>query len=353
MFATAVYQTCMFCNKPLGSNEVVEEFPVGRRLAFDAAKGRLWVVCRSCERWNLTPLEERWEAVETCERLFRGTRVRTSSENIGLAKHREGLELVRIGKPLRPEFAAWRYGDQFGRRRRRHIMIGTAVGVTWIGGIALTSSIALGGFLAGFVGMLPYGIILAWNNSKQVARFSHSDGEVRTLTHAVCNATRVAPADDEIGFRVETHLGKHLTPGVGRFWADKREWFEGEDARRAMNAVLRLINFGGAGTEAVKRAVAQIESHKHSSAFLSDVVGQSAHQNSQGVPGWIHQMPKPTRLALEMAVHEEDERRALEGELWRLEQAWKEAEEIAAIADNLLLPKGTSRFMARHRDGPG
>jgi hypothetical protein len=24
----------------------------------------LWVVCRHCERWNLSPLEERWEAVE-------------------------------------------------------------------------------------------------------------------------------------------------------------------------------------------------------------------------------------------------------------------------------------------------
>ena len=48
----------MYCKKPLGSNEVVESFPVGRRLAFDAARGRLWVVCSHCERWNLSPLEE-------------------------------------------------------------------------------------------------------------------------------------------------------------------------------------------------------------------------------------------------------------------------------------------------------
>ena len=116
-----------------------------------------------------------------------------------------------------------------------------------------------------------------------------------------------------------------------------------------MNAVLRLINFGGAGTEAVKRAVSQIESHKHSSAFLSDVVGQSAHHNWHGVPGWIHRMPKPTRLAIEMAVHEEDERRALEGELWRLERAWRDAEEIAAISDSLLLPKHAEKFLADQR----
>jgi len=63
-----MYTTCMFCKKPLGSNEVLETFPVGRRLAFDAAKGRLWAVCMKCQRWNLTPLEERWEAVEDCER---------------------------------------------------------------------------------------------------------------------------------------------------------------------------------------------------------------------------------------------------------------------------------------------
>lgn len=345
-----MYQTCMYCNKSLRTNEVVEDFPVGRRLAFDAAKGRLWVVCRSCERWNLSPLEERWEAVETCEKLFRDTRLRSSTENIGLARHAEGLELVRIGKPLRPEFAAWRYGDQFGRRRRRHIITWSAVGVAWVGGVAFTSSIALGGFVAGFVGMLPQGLIQSWHNSKQVARFAHSDGQVRTLNQAVRKTTRVAPADDEIGFRVETHLGKHLKPG-GRFWADRREWFEGEDARRAMNTVLRLINFGGAGTEEVKRAVSQIESHRHSSAFLNDVVGRSVHRDSRGIPGWIHKMPKPTRLALEMAVHEEDERRALEGELWRLEQAWRDAEEIAAISDSLLLPKGADEFMARHRGG--
>lgn len=39
-----MYSTCIFCNKPLGANEVLESFPVGRRLAFDGAKGRLSIV---------------------------------------------------------------------------------------------------------------------------------------------------------------------------------------------------------------------------------------------------------------------------------------------------------------------
>jgi hypothetical protein len=40
-----------------------------------------------------------------------------------------------------------------------------------------------------------------------------------------------------------------------------------------------------------------------------------------------------------MAVNEENERRALEGELAFLEAAWNDAEEIAAIADRLTLPR--------------
>ena len=132
-----MYSTCMFCNKPLGTNEVLETFPVGRRLAFDAERGRLWVVCRKCERWNLTPIEERWEAVEALEAIYRGTKVRASTENIGIARHREGLDLVRIGQPMRQEFAAWRYGDQFGRRRKRNILIG-------VGGAAVFGGIVIG-----------------------------------------------------------------------------------------------------------------------------------------------------------------------------------------------------------------
>jgi hypothetical protein len=40
-------------------------------------------------------------------------------------------------------------------------------------------------------------------------------------------------------------------------------------------------------------------------------------------------------LALEMAVHDEQERRAMDGELPMLQAMWRHAEEIAAIADAL------------------
>jgi hypothetical protein len=47
-------------------------------------------------------------------------------------------------------------------------------------------------------------------------------------------------------------------------------------------------------------------------------------------------VPLVDRIALEMAAHEESERKALDGELEALTAAWREADEIAAIADALL-----------------
>ena len=204
--------------------------------------------------------------METCEKLFRDTRLRTSSENIGLARHPEGLELVRIGKPLRPEFAAWRYGDQLGDRRRRQI-VGLAVGTPV--GVASFASYQL----------------VAW------------------LT---------------------------MVPGVVLIGAGVYCWIVYLSVRRTV------------GT-----AVAEIESHGHPGRFLARVAHEE-HTARQGRVGYVKGMPKPTRLALEMALHEEQERRALEGELWLLEQAWKEAEEIAAISDDLLLPARTEAFFERH-----
>lgn len=60
--------------------------------------------------------------MEECERRFRCTTIRTSTENIGLAKLPDATELVRIGKPLRPEFAGWRYGGEFAGRQKRAVI---------------------------------------------------------------------------------------------------------------------------------------------------------------------------------------------------------------------------------------
>ena len=330
-----MYQTCMFCKKPLGANEVVEAFPVGRRLAFDPAKGRLWVVCRTCQRWNLTPLEERWEAVETCEKLFRGTRIRTSSENIGLARHPEGLELVRIGKPLRPEFAAWRYGDQFGRRRRRTYAYLTGMSA----GFAAWGLMGTAGSLVGILGLNVLIYTDLWRTYGPSVRFRPSDGWPRRMSRLNALHTLIRPDSSDAGFLVGVSRGI-LRPR-------ETEWFAGDDARRAINAILPAVNHEGGSLKTVQSAVSEIESHGHPERFVHQAVLRWREYRRRGTLG--HLICMPHRLAFEMALHEEEERRALEGELWRLEQAWREAEEIAAIADDLLLPEGASGFVDRHR----
>jgi len=68
-----VHSTCLYCNSALGRNAVVEHFPEGPRLACDAARGRSWAVCPRCARRNLTPIEDRGEAIGCRERRFRDT----------------------------------------------------------------------------------------------------------------------------------------------------------------------------------------------------------------------------------------------------------------------------------------
>ena len=324
----------MFCQKPLGGNEVVESFPVGRRLAFDSARGRLWVVCLKCERWNLTPLEERWEAVEDCERIFRGTRVRVSTENIGLARHPEGLTLVRVGRPLRPEFAAWRYGDQLGRRRRKTLLYGGAAAVVLGGAVA-------GGVAAGVIGGSMLAAVPSWvnliANPPRKAKLRVEGGPVIRLNHKDINGTRIRPADDHHGFKLQIKKRRRKT------------WFEGEEAHRIAGVILPKINAAGGSRAKVKDAVDLIERAGHPKKYLTRIAAEESFMDWDGIPGHVARMPKPMRLALEMSLHEEQERRALEGELWLLERAWREAEEVAGISDNLFLPEGTDERLRELR----
>ena len=130
-----MFSTCFFCSAGLDRNEVLEELPVGRRLASNARSGRLWVVCRACERWNLSPLEERWEAIEACERLYRDTGKRVATDNVGLARVSGGLDLIRIGfralgpaAPREPRYGHWPSIRREGKSVRRASATRTHVG---------------------------------------------------------------------------------------------------------------------------------------------------------------------------------------------------------------------------------
>jgi hypothetical protein len=88
---------------------------VGRRLAFDTEKGRLWVLCARCRSWNLAHLEERWEAVEEAERAFEGAMLGAGTELE--VEWREAGALAAISDDLlvpawvRRRIAEWRSGS--------------------------------------------------------------------------------------------------------------------------------------------------------------------------------------------------------------------------------------------------
>lgn len=330
-----MFTRCIRCHADLGRNRALEGFPVGERIAYDLEKGRLWVVCPACRRWNLSPLLSRWEAMEEAERRFRGTQRRVSTENIGLARLEEGLELVRVGDPLREEFAAWRYADSLGRRRRKMLLWAgtgaTAAGAVWLGGLAL-------GLAAGTAVNLIHIPRLAywWTwNRRVVARIpAAGDGEV-DVRGSHLQRTRLRRAEGDRGWRL-------IVPHE-----------EGESeltGRRALNAAGTLLahaNRWGAGEDEVETAVRALEAHDGPADFYDAALKAAARDGHGYTP--ITGLPRKYLVPLEMAAHEEEERRALEGELEELERAWREAEEIAAIADDMFLPEWMREWIRRER----
>ena len=353
-----MYTTCIFCHGDLDRNEAIEEFPVGRRLAFDGAKGRLWVVCRRCERWNLSPLDTRWEAIEACERAFSSTRMRVSSDNIGLAKLREGLELVHVGDPVRQEFAAWRYGDQFGRRRKRAMLMtgaaATAVGALWVGGF-----VSLGGLWVGTR------MSQRWYRNRTILRTRDQSGAPVRILRKHLYTSHLVPDDEGRGWGLRVD---HL-PGPGR--GDRRQSMivHGREALGLAGQLMAQANRRGGRDTEIRAAVRRIEHAGHPEVFLPEAAeaaqrylrksgplafesrsrSRAIEKLRKPLPGSLAGLNPSMRLAIEMATHEEAEREALEGELKELEARWRQAEEIAHIADNLFVPERVEGFIEEER----
>lgn len=348
-----MYSTCLFCNASLGRNELIGSFPVGRRLAFDSARGRLWVVCTHCTRWNLSPLEERWEALEECERQFRSTYVRVSTGNIGLAHLARGLDLVRIGQPLRPEFAAWRYGAQIRRRRRR----------TWVAGAARVASVAATGaalapaaaaMVTASVGALAFvlpGLTMAMAGVPALAAAAVRDylREDRVVARfALGRRTMLVRARHLSGIELHVPTGGR-DPRIDVPHDRGSRAFTGAEALQATGVLLARANeFGGAHAD-VDAAVRLIERAGDADGFLGAAAARNSWRGGR-VFSVLNEhrglgamkLSSTERLALEMAVHEETERRAMDGELAMLEAAWRDAEVIARIADDELTPWPTA-----------
>ena len=371
-----MYTACLFCNTDLGANHFLPTFPVGRRLAYDPRKGRLWVVCTRCGRWNLTPLEERWEAIDDAERLFRGTRLRMSTDNIGLACLRGSFELVRIGPALLPEIASWRYGARLARLEpdephprglfvRGAHLIARATAAALVGyahavGFSDDTVLRMRTFRRGS------GVLLRAydaNDTPLVVRYSHLGA-----------AELVRPEKDSPWQLKLLHDTGYATLTEGT-------------ALRVAGKMLATLNVGVASQAEVQHAIAKLddagdpegyftrvaslamrtswgrfpdapneEQHPQGS-FAERLALQLANRSFWGRGGTssdeqtpLYRLPAVDRLSLEMAANEDIERRAMRGELDALHAAWRDAEEIAAIADELFTDDVLEEFKRQYYD---
>ena len=379
-----MYSTCLFCNSSLGANEQIGAFPVGHRLAYDPARGRLWVVCTRCGRWNLSPLEERWEAIDECERLFRGTRLRFSTDNIGLGRVGEHLELVRIGPALLPEIASWRYGSKIeqhtastnGKRSAAsNGLVRRGAGLPrWL---ARRAAAALAGY-ATTVGLSDEAMLRLRTfrrGDAVLARTIDDSGAPIVIRYSHLGGAELIRPDRDAPWRlVVRHDG-----GIARL-------AEGAGLRTA-GKMLASLNFGVATNAEVQHAIAKLDEAGDREGYFSRVASLAMRTHWGRVPDapdegliepagssfaerialqlanrsfWarggtgseettpLFRLPSVDRLALEMASNEDIERRALEGELASLAEAWREAEEIARISDELFADEVFDEFKRQY-----
>jgi hypothetical protein len=137
--------------------------------------------------------------------------------------------------------------------------------------------------------------------------------------------------------------------------------FEGPEALRVASLVVPKVNRFGGSKATVAAAVQQIESTGGPERYVEQLAkrgevattvrGRPHRFGRKGRVGrtGLYGLTTVDRLGLEMALHEESERRAMAGELTLLEAAWRDAEEIAAIADDLLVPETVQSSLGKLR----
>lgn len=334
-----MYATCFACTRGLGRNAVLTRFSVGRQVAYDPVRGRLWAVCPHCARWNLAPLEERWEAIDEAERLYHDARHRVCTDRVGRVRLRGGATLIRIGAPRWWESAAWRQAECLvARRAHRAVIAGLAVA---LGAVVCTIAGGVLGIWGAWVLLQVCVVVLGAASrglgGRRVARLPTERGELLDVRRRdLGRASFIADTDGGFAVRIRREGGDALFTGmVARFaatrlLADVNRF--GGTRRQIARATARLAVVGGA-----ERYLASVAA---SGRALTRPAFRSPQWGGHAAPSGLLGLDATERLAIALAIAEDEERRSLGTELLALEQAWAAAEETAAIADTLLLPEG-------------
>jgi hypothetical protein len=271
-----------------------------------------------------------------------------STDNVGLARLDEGLELVRIGEPKRPEFSAWRYGDQFGRRFRKNLALTTATGIIGVGMLTAGPVLGVLGTFA-YLGHEAFWWALWLHRRRRRVLDVDQHGTRMAVRASDADYIRLVPQETGEGWALSMRPGGRKAREVV---------LSGAAALHATARIVPHLTDWGAMKRQTRAAVDRIEAAGDPDRFLNQLArNPQRRQLDPRIYGWskaeaaardfsLKNQGHEVCLAVEMAVNEEHERSALDGELALLEDAWKDAEEIAAIADRLTLPSGVEEQVA-------
>src|SRR5205809_6710694 len=138
-----MFSRCAFCNAAFDGDGGPSGLGVGRRIAFDEWRGRLWVVCPRSSRWTLTPSDDMPQPIEAVARAASNGRIAASTDQVELIRW-ERYDLVRVGKPPRVELATWRYGERLRNRQRERMKVVVPLTIAAIG-LGIAANVAAGG----------------------------------------------------------------------------------------------------------------------------------------------------------------------------------------------------------------
>lgn len=326
-----MYTTCAFCAGSLGGDGADSGLGVGRRFAFDPWKSRAWVICAPCGRWNLTPFDSRIEVIEALERLARQGRAVATSEQVTLLRTHK-FDVVRIGKPPRVEMATWRYGERIKARRREHLKVYVPVAVVGVGAMIVLNA-AAGVGLGAFIGQVPNLI-----DSTATAIIGGRRIDIEAPLCQTCGRLMILRSKHVQHARLthSTHADLALLlscPHCRSLGAQ----IEGEAAEQTLRAGMTYLNLKK--RRAVKRKAQEAAQLVEKSGGAEDLIRRLAQEERT-----VKALGTQQGLALEMAVDEQ-------AELRELERQWREADEIAEIADNLGLSRNVEENFRRLKDG--
>jgi len=326
-------RSCLFCRSALHGNDLIEHFPVGRRLAYDPARGRLWAVCPVCSRWSLAPIEERWEALEELEKLVRDrATLLIQTDHIGLLRVGE-LDIVRVGRAELREEAWWRYGRAIAARRA----VSWAINGAQLALMAATGSLLLPGAVGSAAEWLRFGHT-AWRGE---VFCQHCGRATRRLAFSEATKLFLIPGPDGT-----PALKAECTPCAVRAQGGWIHW-TGADAERAIRRVMAFQNAAGASRKSVTEASSTIEAAGSAGALLAHAAER--RPQLRDFRKWKY---RTASLALEIAANEDIEHRLLELEAKALALRWKEEEALADISDGELTPLARlDRLVRRIRPG--